>query len=512
MTMPTDSQIEAAVALPTYQVELFQSGSGWVDVSSHVVSVEGEARANAGDDGISFGVVMANSQRIQVAKEAFSYTWDRSPVRVKFGFGGTNPLHFIGLIDGLEQRRVDATWQARGYQALLEAAEEIRSPLLYRRPVFTQTSTVSVEDPDDSSWRGGLGNLILWRAGGRPWAQAGAYPSAPFYYNCETSILAPEWSWINGGNALKALQDLCAAAGGVLYQRTDGVIAYAEPFGFAAPAQTFHYTDSALAADASYRVANNVGQYGGISRSIRTRELVVDIVRANFVKRRLQGVREIYSDTTPLQIEPGETTDPIPLDLQLPCYRLDRVEVKAGTLHTAQVVTPVQLTVTIVKRYAQRVEITLHNTLTERVAVYAIKAFGQPLVAGEAGSASYGSAPVGITYPRSYALPDSHLVQSRTYAERLCQMYHDFYAAARPIVHLTGCGYDPRRFLGEIVGLTSADWGLSNEPHRIVGIRVSRTGVQMDLDLVPIAGLPTSSQFWQIGGVYGDSDQRMWAY
>lgn len=503
MTMPTAAQIEADVAQPTYQVRV-HDGAAWVDVSSDVLDVSGEYRATAAaGDGNGFGVAATPRQRVRFARERYGLPWDRRPIEIRLGFGGVNPLHFVGLIDELEQNRAEGTWTAVGYQALIAAVPEIRSPLLFRRPIFTATTVTSNENPDDAGWRGGLGNLVLWRAGGRPLEQAATYPNAIFYYSCETAILAPEWSWINGGDGARVLDELCRAAGGVVYQDTDGVVRYQEPLTFAEGTPQIHYTDSAAALTAAGRVAGGYAQYGDIRRQAKTRRHVVDVVRCSFVQRRLQGMQEIYSDKIPRLIEAGQSL-PVILDLQLPCYRADRVEASAGTLRGA-VVTPSQVPISLGQRFAQQLHVVITNTLAEPIGLYDLRAYGQPLVAGEEGSISYGT-PVG-QYPRSAAVPSSVYIQSRSYGERLCHLEWDFRHNPRPVVELSGCGFDPRRRLGQLVLLTSADLGLAAVPHRVIGITPSHTGVAMDLTLVDVADLPRASDFYQVGAAFGAGAQ-----
>ena len=82
----------------------------------------------------------------------------------------------------------------------------------------------------------------------------------------------------------------------------------------------------------------------------------------------------------------------------------------------------------------------------------------------------------------------------------------------RPVRHLTGCGFDPDRFVGEIVGLTYAPWGLSNTPHRISSIAYSDLGAAMDVDLVPITGLPVNADFYIVAHSYTSSDNKMLSY
>jgi hypothetical protein len=506
--MPTASQIEAPVALPTNVVRLYVGGA-WAAVTADVLSAESEYSASGNaDNGIGFGLAPEPTARVAFAREQVTTAWDQTPIEILFGFNGTNPRHFLGLIMETERTSTGGTWSASGYRSLIAAAPEIRSPLLYRRPVFTATSAVSNENPDSGGWGGGLGNLILWRAGGRPYAQAASYPSALFYYECETAILAPEWSWLNGGDAAQVLDELCRAAGGIAYQGLDGVVRYQEPMTFGGGATAIHYTDSADVKDAATRVSSGLAQYGDIRWRGVTRREVVDIARCAYTARRLQGVQQIYQDKTPRLIEPGGSLT-LALDLQLPCYRVDRVLAAGYTLRSARTVSASELTVTVGATYAQQVNVTLTNTLGEGVGVSEVTAYGMPLVAMEEGTASHGSA--GST-PRSYAVPDSVYIQTASHARRLCHMYWDFYHVARPTVELTGCGYDPRRTLGEVVLLTSAPLGIAAEAHRISGLRVSQSGTTMDLTLVNVSDLPVAADFFQLGASYADGDVRQLIY
>ncbi len=507
MTMPTAAQIEAAVASPTFVVQV-HNGTSYDDVSADVVSVEGEYQSgSSSDDGIGFGLAPAPSQSITFAREQISRSWDNRAIKTSLGFNGTNPLHFIGIINEAEHHRLGGSWRASGYQDLIAATPEVRTGLYYRRPLFTATSAVSNENPD-AGGATGIGNILLWRAGGRPYAQSATYPTATFYYECSVSIMAPEWSWLNGGDAAQALDELCKTAGGVLFQGTDGVVRYQEPMVLGVGTPTIHYTDNVSAASAATRAASSLAQYGDIRRVGKTRRQVVDVVRCAFVARKLQGVQQVYSDTTTRMIEASSALV-ITLDITLPIYRVSRVVATGYTMRSTRETTTSELTVSIGTTYAQQVSVTLTNTLTEPVGVSALTVFAMPLVAMEEGTATYGTPG---TPPRSYAVPDSVYIQSKSYADRLCRMYYDFYGTARPVVELTGCGYDPRRYLGEIVTLTDSVLGISAVSHRVIGISVSRTGVEMTLRLVSVAGLPVSSDFFDLGTSYSDANSRQLVY
>lgn len=504
MTMPTAAQIEAAVAQPTYSVELYVGGS-WVDVSDDVVSVDGDYSISAASsDGIGFGIADAPTQTIVYSREQIGVAERDTPIRVKLGFEGTNPTHFLGTISAVDEDETGGSWTATGFADLITAAPEIRTALLYRRPIFTATTATSNETAAGGA---GLGNIVLWGAGGRPLEQSATYSSALFYYSTETAIMAPEWTWANGGDAASLLDELCRAAGGVLYQDEAGVVRYQEPFSYGAGSSVVHYTDDASAASAATRVASNLAQYADMRRSWDARGSVVDVVRCAYVARRLQGVQQIYRDTTPRLIEASSSVT-ITLDLTLPCYRVSAVKAVGYTLRSARAVTAAELTVSIGTTYAQQVSVTIANTLTETVGVSEITLNGQPLVAMEEGTTSYGTAG---TRPRSYAVPDSVFIQSKSHADRLCRMYHDWYSAPRPPVTFTA-GYDPRIEAGDVITVTNSVLGISAEQYRIASKSPGNTGIQMEIVASPLTGLPVSSDFFVLGTTYGDSDQRQVSY
>jgi hypothetical protein len=425
------------------------------------------------------------------------------------GFNNNNPSHFLGIITGVREHPLGGEWTASGFVELIRAAPEIRSGLLYRRPIFTATSASSVEDPANVAWRGGIGNLILWRAGGRPYDQQPTYPTALFYYACETAIMAPEWTWLNGGDAASVLDELCRAAGGVVYQDEAGVVRYQEPFSYGTGTPVIHYTDNVTAADADMRVLSGLAQYTleSLNRSAEARGTVVDVVRCAYVARRLQGVQQVYRDTTPRLVEAG-AAQVLTLDLSLPCYRVSSVKASAYTMRSSRAVLTTELTIAIGTTYAQQVTVTITNTLSEPIGVSELTVYAMPLVALEEGTASYGTPG---TRPRSYGVPDSVYIQSKSHADRLCRMYWDWYATPRPLLTFVA-GYDPRRTAGEIVSFTSSPLAESAARYRIVRKAPRNTGVEMELTAAPMAGLPVSADFFILGTTYSDSDSRQVSY
>lgn len=502
MTAPTPSQFRADVTSPTFTVEVY-SGSAWVDISTYVVSCAPVLEATGGEpSGVAMGpAVLPGCEIALMASSAaqyqtlIGYEAGRPRVRARFGFGASSRLtRFTGLLmeaagSALARAR---RWSCRGWDAHIEA-QEVRSPLYRRRPIFTATTISSVEDPTSGVYAAGLGNYILWSCGGRPYEQAATYPSALFYYSATNALISPEYTWCPGDSPWAVLRRLCQAAGGQLYQDTDGVIRYVDPITLATGTPAFTFTDAALTA--AERVSQGAEHYGDISDRRDGGQAVTGVV-VNFVSRVVQGEQVVYEDQTPRQIAPSSAIT-VAVDTQLPLWRVAGVERDAAFHRSAVEATTAQVTAAYTFASAQRLTVTLTNTTAEPVLVYALRVRGRPLAAGEEGSAEYIA-----SGDRVITAEDNPYVQSERHAAMLARMLYDGAQAAGLIYSLTDVPYDPERYVGEVVALTSADYGLSALRCRIVRIDVEG-GAFMSVDLAPLGGLPTRDDVHLVGSVSG---------
>lgn len=502
MSDPTPAQYRADVTQPTFAVEVFSGGS-WVDLSASVLSVTPVLEATGGEpSGVAMGpaVLPGCEIRLMAASAAayqtlLGYEAGRPRVRARFGFGASSRVtRFQGLLMeasgsalGRERR-----WFCRGWDAHIEA-QEVRSPLFRRRPIFTATSISSVENPASGVYAAGLGNYILWQCGGRPVEQAASYPSATFYYSATNALISPEYTWCPGDSPWAVLRRLCQAAGGQLYQDTDGVVRYVDPITLATGTPAFTFTDAALTA--AQRVSQNAETYGDISDRRDGGQAVTGVV-VNFVSRVVQGEQIVYEDQTPRQIAPSSAIT-VTVDTQLPLWSVAAVERDAAFHRSAVEASAAQVTTAYTFASAQRLTVTLTNTTAEPMLVYALRVRGRPLAAGEEGSAEHI-----VSGARVISAEDNPYVQSERHAAMLARMTYDAAQAAGLIYSLSGVPYDPERYVGEVVGLTSADYGLSALRCRIVRIDVE-DGAFMSVDLAPLAGLPTRDDVHRVGSVSG---------
>lgn len=495
MAPPTRGQIDASITSPTYTVE-YWNGSAWTAISDDdVIAVAGGHAAGIGETGLAFGAFANPGGSIDLwdTSTIAAIAWARARVRVSYGFDTSDQLvRLIGLLT--ERERILSNQEAAfrfsvgGLDELI-ADTPIYSPMFYRRNAATATTAVSVEDPGSGSYVGGLINYILWQAGGRPYEQAGSYPSAIFYYSCEPSLITPEWSWIAGENAWEELNRLCKACAGQLFQDVDGVLRFVNPLSLA-PASTYTFT---------------VNELAGISERSTTIDLV-GAARCSYVARRLQPRQIVYEDTTPRLIAPGETLSLV-IEPTLPVYEWITPGSEAVNV-TDIAINLVTVTPSLTSAAAGRATVSVTNGSSTAYILSRITIYGRPVAAVEEGQARYGSATPEIAIGDDAGV----YVQSRSHAERLCRIAVDFYGSARAQRTLTACGYDPDRTIGEGVGLTVAAWSLSATAHRIIGIEHQDTGAWMDVTLVDVTGVPTASDLFQIGGSYSAGDTRTLGY
>lgn len=533
MASPTRAQISADATWPVATVEAYIGGV-WTDISADVIDVQVGLEAGGGAaSGVAMGPSVTPSAGLTMDRAARAYEGDRLPVRISLGFGGGGgsitipagswigiravPTYAadipIGSADAVVQRfggvlmdcagsaaSATRSWGLRSWDALIEGCE-VRSPLLRRRPIFTATTISSVEDPGLTTWRGGLGNYILWQCGGRPYEQASAYPSAVFYYSCAQALIAPEWSWTNGENPWEVLRKLCRAAGGQIFIDGESTVRYVDPITLATGTPAHTFTDEVLTQE--QRAAQGKSGYGNVEDRRRSERAITGATCA-FVGREVSGAQEIYANTTPHQIAAGASIT-LACDLQLPAYVVSQVTADGCVIRTATKTTSGDLTVAHAHPAAQRVDVTITNTLADPVMLDAVRIVGRPLAAGEEGSERYGD-----STGRMVSVEDSYFVQSPRHAAMLCRMLYDAETAASVGYRLTDCAYDPDREVGEIVGLTSSDYGLAAERCRVVRIDV-KAGAWMDVDLAPLGNLPTRDSVHIVGGI-ATGDTKDMAY
>lgn len=472
--------------MPTasYNLEWKPAGS-WVAIADgDVITLTAGTQAALGDNGVGFGDPVASSANVQSLRSAVAgSTWARTPIRFQYTIDASTAYAFVGVIRGWSGDLDTVTFDCSGLVAdLSERTKNYYSPLRYRRPPFTKTTASSIEDPDNGSYAGGLGNEVAWRAGLRPYEQSGTYPTADGYYSFEQAIRAPDWSWVAGEDGWAECLRLARAVGGQLYQRGDGVVVYRQPLTMIGTAAAT-YTESDYSPD--------------VREEGRTDSYATSISVA-YTPRRVQPVQEVVSDTTLRVVAAGSS---VTIDLE-PHWPLYSVVLDGGTLKEKNItaaffdgrVAPYHASTgftatTTIK--AMRITIVVTNNSGWNMQITKIVINGQPIAAGETGTVQVGS---GTPIKN---LEDNPYVQTRSHALALATMALAFYGTVRPVRTITVVE-NPARVVGETINLTSTALGLSGAAHILIDMQDNDTGSTMDLALVSAAGLPALADYWLV--------------
>jgi hypothetical protein len=474
-----------------YLAEWKPSGS-WVDFTANVLEVSGDFSTTGRSSGFAFGDSSDAQAQITVdplrSGDLRAQNWSYTPVRVQFTVDAQVARGVHGVILDWEDDGDKAVFTVVGFKQLISTVR-VYSPLFAWRPIATKTTASSIEDPTDGDYAAGPLNWLLWQAGGRPYEQAGTYTTATFYYSLSQAPIAPRYSWIAGEDGWEEALRLVRAAGGQLYQRPDGVVAYVSPLSIAGGSSLFTLTQ---------------GDYAEISRQGSARDVVASYT-TTYVPRVLVGMQEIVSDTEARVVAVGQTITvelepqyPIPTDgsgletvnmagVQLlpdaiSATRDDGTAIAQGTGydHTLDV-------------RAQRITITIENVGSLPFVIERITLRGTPIVPGEAGTVTVGSG------TPTLSIEQNPYIQSRSHAQRLARMALDFYDEPRPVISARSILYDPvNHQVGHAGTLTQSAWGLSAAPVVILGVSHQETGAKVDLELVETTGVPKLSDYWLV--------------
>jgi len=501
MSLPTRDQIESSIALPKYRVEIHNGISYSTVNDDYIHDVDGVLEITANNNGLAFGIHAIPKAKIEMTDDFASVAWKLHKVRISFTF---DTADFVQVFEGVLTDRSRSghylTFEARGWDAIIER-KKIHTEMFYRRPIATQTTLSSIDDPNEPGYNAGLLNRIMWESGGRPYEQISTYDSALFYYSFDQALLKPKWSWISGENAWEEANKLIKAAGGQLFQNDDGVIYYKQPLSFGIVNGTpFEISDD---------------DFVSISEKETARDQVATI-KTQFIERNLQATQTVYELDDTFAVIPGEiVTKEIEMKWPVYTYTLDSsgnipfTSIKAVYPDGRQVTSTSELAFTYELTYsylnATLLQVSFENLTDEPLTVEDINIQGRPVTEGPSGNVTYGS---GIP---ELELESNVYVDSEVHAQRLIRMYYDFYNNSRAIITLEGMGYDPDRYIGEIVQFDYTTWSYSGL-YRITAKRHSNTGSRMTIDIVPINNLPTRDDVFIIGTTYNNTDIRYVSY
>jgi hypothetical protein len=480
----------------------WKPAGSWVEITSHIKQISGNLEL-AGDksNALAFGdssTIACAMETLDLSLQATAY--DGVPAKVDFTIAGNEQRGFTGIITGRERAKNTMAFQCEGYKRTISRTR-IHSPMFERRPAATKTTATSIENPAVSNYAGGLINYALWQSGGRPLEQIATYPTATFYYSVpEYAILSPDYAWLAGEDTWDECLKLARASGGQLYQDRSGTIVYKQPLSFGNGTALYTFDEN---------------MYGDLKEAALTDQAATKVI-CPVIPRTKQLVQTVIEDSTPRRIPGGvgqtltitlEPQNPIAANgwllvaptTAIPRYQLPADAIRAvfgsGSVPTVNV----HYGYTVATA-AQQIVLVFTNKTAWPITVSNLIIKGAPVVAGETETVT--SVSVVLTDPEKYrtmTLPDNPYIQTRSHGQRIADMTIAFSANALPLITASDCLYDPDRYVGESVNLARAAWGLSATKHLIVAKRDSKTGTRADYDMVSVAGLPYSDQFFTVG-------------
>lgn len=521
MASPTRLQIEANFALPKYKVEILNHAGTWYTITNALVaSISGSADSTGNqDNGVSFGTPSVPSATVEMedyAVDGIHYMhdpyWINKPVRISFGFDTSDfVVIYQGPLNGMTRKNETMNLELGGSLDYL-ADVKIHTPIYYRKQAATKTTFATIENPDALGYNAGLINLAFWRAGGRPLEQQGIlYTESSadwkFWYSCEQSLIAPDYSWFSGDNTQDEVYSLARAVGGQIYQDTKGTVRYTQPLSFG---DTSGYVSYYTFTDAVFE---------GYSENISKGELV-GTLKMLYTPRRVEVMQTVVEDTTPRQIAPlalvgqAEIIELSPDKAVWQYQGLTSFDdntavltMKAQLLDNREVIP----TIGLIEQYGTKVLISVSNPdATTPMILTSIKIEGRPLMANDDLNLQYPQP--GDAFLPEKTVENNVYVQNEAHAKRLIRMIYDFYNELRPIITLDNVQYDPDRFVGEIVQLSSRFNNDAAKYFRIIKIAHSNLGTTMSVDLVQITSIPKRSDMFIINGSYSSGDIKQLSY
>lgn len=390
----------------------------------------------------------------------------------------------------------------------------------------------------------GIINAILWLIGGRPalykslytaqyGSLAGQYPK--FYFDCETSIVNPEWIWFNYESLFQDLSNLCKASGGMLKQDTDGVVRYINVFSAKKDWNGLTLTDSDYAdlsigqegtEPYSKIVTTYTPRYLANSQEVFKTVINEYINKDESVTRQVQFSKPIFklvNKTTGKQLTGsfvGDTLKPVKETINaVDIFGTKRIIYSKVIPHKVFYMykyvfsgalgnfAKVQDTEVIPSQTASMV---FKNQTADNATLYIgeVSLFGRTLEAG--GQENY-TLPIN-QYPtisgyKELRIPDNPYVQSESQAVRLVNITKYLMENPRKFLTVNGVAFNEKLQLGDVIKVQSTFYNI-NEEFKIASLSFSNNLSQVNMQLLSMSGLYGLSSLFTVGTSYAGTDTK----
>jgi hypothetical protein len=539
---------------------------------SYIISLDGGYNTSFEDTNqFTLGLAAPTTSRVKLVKPTSGqfpaltqilerdYNWRMLRIKITSSIdGGVFTTTFDGLFFERSEDTATVSFICRGPLDLINIIK-IQTPLLRNRKVATSITDVpngatnpqidnllNQQNPTIASGSSvGIINSILWLAGGRPHKYASLYTEQyttvssqfpKFYFDCENSIVNPEWIWFNYENLYSDLSQLCKSSGGVLKQDTDGVVRYSNVYSFRKAWSGFTLTDSNA-------TSFTLGESGTEPYS----KVIV-----TFTPRFLSGSKEIYKQNFSEFIQAGQSVER-EIQFSQPVFSLLNKTV-SGQLSDSIV----NNSFNSVKDFISALDVKgTKRVVYARVQPYSglyidkyiatsgignfVKAQNTNAVpsqsinlyvvnSGLADSPTLFVADVTLfgrtleasktenyidtinQYPsisgfKQLTIPDNPYIQTKNDAKRVVDLTKYLLENPRQKITANDVPYTSGVSLGDTIYVDSVSTTVSGY-FKVTSLNYTRNGAAMNLGLVSVSGLYQSSDFFTIGTAYNDSDTK----
>lgn len=548
---------ESFTVLPKYIVDVDNTNS--IDVNSSSELITGVSQPT---------VTKITFAKVPQAKDANLYnlllrssSWRLNKIEIFCSVD--NGLNYRKLFEGQLYTRSEATntvaFVARGYLDLLNITL-IETPVFRDRKVSTfipegateqQKYTLSLaQDPTRlEGSQVGIINAILWLMGGRPYKYRSIYlPNQnplvnylpKFYYDCQASVINPEWVWFNYENLFSDLSLLCKAAGGILKQNADGVIVFENVFNIKKTATGVTLTDS---------------DFSELSFEDYTYEPYKELV-ISYNQRFLSASQEVFSVVFDEYLKNGESLER-KIEFEKPVWKLVNKTISGqltdtivsstlkdvkdnftavdlfGTKRTIGARVEPHNTLYITKYVAsgtagnfvltkdtgvnssQSTTIHLRNNRTnDQASLYIadVKLYGRALDSSPENNYRVQLTTADVTTGfRQLNLGNNPYIQSKQHAERFLDIAAYLMQYGRLKISLRNVPIAKQIAVGDVVRVNSTLNNI-NEDFRVYLISTSPTLATADYSLISVSGLYTESDLFMVGTSYVATDAKKLAF
>lgn len=490
-----------------------------------------------------------------------SFDWRLNKVEIYYSVN--NGSSYFKLFDGLTfvraEDKTSVTFTCRGYLDLLNITL-LETPLFRNRKVSTfipgagdnaTRYTLSLaQDPTRAEGANvGVINAILWLMGGRPRKYRTIYLPfedalvnylPKFYYDCQASVVNPEWIWFNYENLFSDLSLLCKASGGLLFQDQDGMIVYENIFNIRKTSTGVTLTDS---------------NYSSLDISDYNTEPYKDLV-VTFNPRYLSASQEVFNANLDEYLKFGEEVERR-IEFEKPVWKLVNKTISGQLTDTivSSSYKVVKDKITAVDLFGNQRNINArvapHNIfyIPKYVASGALGNFVQVRDMGVSSSQSttlhvkndyiadqssvymaqvtlFGRALDGAP-PESYIkqinqfatisgyrqlkMGDNPYIQSKSQARRFADVAANLMQNTRQKIAVKSVPYSDSINIGDVININSTAYGI-NDSFKVYGYTISNNMHTVDLELISVSGLYTESDVFIVGTTYNTNDQRVLSF